>query len=502
MKIDPARPRESIMRNIPSGAGASQAPDIFGEDSFKKNDSAPGLTLDASEALRVMNKSGECGLRAKAFFQCGEALSMHVNRDMNVAYIDLRGGFGGTFYDFTKGTLSSAWVGSASRKVPVGPNGQLYGSERLSIGIKAFDADTGKEKWSFNPGYTGLFHSGIYVAAISQDGSPLAIGNTQLQGSSYKNEMMALDQDTGALRWKIDLGDGYDITPVQVGRNTLITDRKVGKDNPTILGLDSRTGKVRWKEKLGYPLSSQAPVVKDGAGKVLVAGQGRIFEFDEKGLKRAIELEGSGDCFMQSLEIRPDLGDNLLLASTYRHGFFTIDRATGKVITTYPDASASGTFHRGKEGLVYATHESSGHHIIVVMDEKSGKKRWDHQAEFVEIESIGVSPGGDIYKSNSAGPITRLDPGTGKPTELFSIDVEKYGAPKRILAFSDDSGAMFLSTEKGIMLVDMRELSAILKEHPESLAHDNGSEKIVMDDDHIFIDGVRLDVHKWNKCSL
>ncbi|MFC7135337.1 MULTISPECIES: PQQ-binding-like beta-propeller repeat protein [Salinibaculum] len=153
---------------------------------------------------------------------------------------------------------------SEGRYSPVVMNGTVYVA---SATVEAFDARTGRQKWTYP------ISREVGYAAID---SPAA-ANGLIFVPDSENELHALDAETGEKEWEA-AGGGFFYTPTVVDDTVYArsTNKSIIANNDrTLFGIDSQTGTVQWSRKAGDTDGSL--VVVDGTLYILKDGSIRAF---------------------------------------------------------------------------------------------------------------------------------------------------------------------------------------------------------------------------------
>src|SRR5215471_16282577 len=150
--------------------------------------------------------------------------------------------------------LRPAWVfatGGDNRGLQATPliyKGVLYLSTDQSR-VFAIDARTGRKKWSYDPGI-GNDVERVYCCGSNNRG--VALWGDLVFVGTMDARMIALDRETGAVRWEtpvIDWRQGYSITGAPlVVKNMVLTGVAGGEFGIRgfVKAFDARTGAARW----------------------------------------------------------------------------------------------------------------------------------------------------------------------------------------------------------------------------------------------------------------
>jgi outer membrane protein assembly factor BamB len=175
----------------------------------------------------------------------------------------------------TNGLVAKGGIGFDIQ--PQVANGKVFTSTATQVGggvAYALDANTGKKLWSFDTitdpiakKVSPLGGGGAWNApAVGPDGTVYfgitnlyqgpALGISKPSKRLYEDSIVALDPDTGKLKWYYQgvPNDFYDwdmqLSPIYVnrgGRETIVDGGKMGY----VYAVDAATGKLRWKKPVG-----------------------------------------------------------------------------------------------------------------------------------------------------------------------------------------------------------------------------------------------------------
>lgn len=206
------------------------------------------------------------------------------------------------------------YIGSADRK--------LY----------ALDASTGKQKWEFETG--GMVRS-----------TP-AVAGGQVFFGSYDHFVYALEAKTGALRWKVDTKQGVVSTPLVVDGSVYI-----GSRCSDLFALDAATGQVKWKFFYWSSWVESSARLFDKKVYIGSSDAQQLYSIDAASGKRQWNVNLDGSVWSSPAVT----GQNVFVGVAgvvgyfidHRGGFFSIERATGKVSWRFPMSRVSNAFEYG-----------------------------------------------------------------------------------------------------------------------------------------------------------
>jgi outer membrane protein assembly factor BamB len=200
---------------------------------------------------------------------------------------------------------------------------------------------------------------------------------------SKRHEVLAVDAETGVVRWRRTTGEPGDATD---GALVLLSDATVVVGDYNVIGFDKRTGQLRWKFS---PSDGYAPGIylgSIGAGAVFAGSpSGRVYAIDSNtGAVRwsTLVMEGGTSTMYQPVVERD------IVASSYTSftapasgGVAVLDAASGRVRwrTPFPTPSnkALGT---NTTGSLVVTDDSiiapAGNGTITGFDRETGDVLW------------------------------------------------------------------------------------------------------------------------------
>lgn len=286
-------------------------------------------------------------------------------------------------------------------------------------------------KWTFKTG----------GAVVS---SPVLAGGVVYVGSDDTN-LYALDQSSGALKWKFATGNGKDVPGAPIRSTPAVVDGAVffGCYDGNFYSVDAATGALRWKFAMpgerkftarglhGYLPRQQAipdfwdlyqssPVI--GGGLVYFGcGDGNLYALDVA--TGALKWKfATGDVVHAS----PALAAGVLYFGSWDTNLYAVDAATGELKWKFKTGEDPVNFNQTgiqsspcvTGGMVY--FGCRDFHLYAV-DAKTGQEKWKYKNTWV-IASPVVRDG-RVYGTTSIPSVFfALDAATGK--ELYKTDVK------------------------------------------------------------------------------
>ena len=287
--------------------------------------------------------------------------------------------------------------------------------------------------WTFEGlgrGYAGPVVTGDQIFIMGEE-----------EGNSW---LFSLDME-GQLQWrspngKAFLGEGFSSTypgarstPTVVGNMVYATS---GQGN--IGCFDTSTGKELWSRNITGDLGGM--VTEFGYTESLAADGKVVYCFPGGTVNNVVALnrfsgkvvwtsEAVRDTFAYGSPIPVDLPENKVLVVTGRHHLFTLDRATGQLLGSYP---LEGFEYDGEHcnTVVFA----NGHLHFVANDiPGQGSTRLKISPDGREITEVWRNPGvlnnfgglvvvdGYLFTMVKGNRLVKLDPGTGMVTDSLKV---------------------------------------------------------------------------------
>jgi len=290
---------------------------------------------------------------------------------------------------------------------------------------------------------------------------PLVAANRLITAEAYR--ISGYDAGTGALKWRTPVDGNRDIDLAVVTGGTLIAQyRKCTSGKAYLIALDAKTGTTRYTRQIaapmyglladrgvlvggawdvsiskyvlrGYRIADGAPAwsrVGSVNGATVSAG-GRMVVNDDDGLTSAIDVTTGKTVWPAGHGCSTPIG-----ASTDGSTFYvrcdpddriqTIDAATGKVLTTFPDYGSTYGFATDGKRVYLHTFSDEG---LLAVDAATGNKAW--RASFTDNGPIEFALGGGVVYGwrDSGKPLAAFATSTGSPIPLTATTGALQGAP-------------------------------------------------------------------------
>ena len=211
--------------------------------------------------------------------------------------------------------------------------------------------------------------------------------------------LQALDAATGELRWQTNLASGFQLNYPVVGPDGTVY---VGDLN-SVLALDGQTGALKWREAI--PLYYPSIVV--GWNGVVFSEAGSVYALDPSTGTRRWRFYREGVSGPVTLS-----ANNMLYFGTYDGKLLGVDAATGSKSWEF-SGSESVAFYTpslGPDGSVYAP---AGDGNVYGFDGLTGRSNWVLSVEGGWNSYPVVGPDGAIYLGSLAGWLSAFDGATG-----------------------------------------------------------------------------------------
>lgn len=331
------------------------------------------------------------------------------------------------------GTLTAAWrakTGAPFSSSPTISGTTLYIGDNAGT-LRAFDVTSGKVLWSAQVSKplmsAPLLYGGLAIVGEGDEGSPSnATPNQPVHVGSGESALLAYDQHTGALRWRVPLPGSGMPTPAIV-HGILVQQNGAG----SLYGVDPQTGRVIYTRDLHSiaSMSAAIPIGQDAfvssgtaenAVLLLDAASGNVLQ---KYLF-APNASGFGDCpvvwngkYVLCDYTIPPYGSVPQQTDRFANErAFAVDPRAGKRI--WDVYLERGSLPRRNEAaiplLAYNTLYcgSSVAPYMHALDPATGAIKWRRQVRGNVLGGI-VAAGGAVYFGDLSGYLWALDAKTG-----------------------------------------------------------------------------------------
>ena len=256
--------------------------------------------------------------------------------------------------------------GPGPKSTPAFSNGKLFSIGMTGI-VTAYDAASGKQLWQ-RPGSLPL---PLYT---SHAFSPIVDGNAVIfhTGGDDKGEIVALDVNTGAVKWSWNgdgPGYGSPIVATFDGTRQIVTITQ-GK----LVGLDIATGALLWERPfvIANKTNSVTPILSGQT--LIVSGNGgptTALRVGRRGNQWTTETAWENADIPLRMSDGVVAGDVLFGMANRNSGqYFAADAATGKTLWT-SEGRQAGHAAIARAGDVFLSVEDDGE-LVVIRNSKTG----------------------------------------------------------------------------------------------------------------------------------
>ena len=382
-----------------------------------------------------------CGLVNRGFGVLGDRLFM-TTLDAHLLALDMKTGavvWDATLEDFSKGYAATIAPLVVKDKVIVGVAGGEYGIRGF---IDAYDAKTGTRAWRFytipGPGEKGndtwagdswqrggasIWVTGAYDPALNLVyygiGNPGPDWNAdQRPGDNlYTDSVVALDADTGRLRWHYqftphDLHD-WDATQVPILADLTIAGqpRKVvmlANRNGFFYTLDRTNGKLIVGKP--YVVTTWAKEVGTDGRPVILPG----YVPDEKGSLTCPDVTGATNFWPPSYD-------------PSQHLFFVNAREVCATYYAWKQEYVPGERYTGGAGQRATGPDMRAFGALRAIDPATGERKWEFQYISPSTAGVLTTASGLAFSGDAEGNFLAVDSHTGKLLWRFQMGSALHG---------------------------------------------------------------------------
>ena len=325
---------------------------------------------------------------------------------------------------------------------PVVANGRIFTLDS-SAGARAFDLD-GKRLWQVDL-------SPSQEAATEVTGGGLAFGDGTLAATTGFGEVIALDPESGDIRWRHRLDAAVSSAPT-ISNGLVVV---VGRDDEAV-GLSVGDGRIRWRQfgagdssgilGGGSPaVSDQLVVLPFASGEVIavlaetgISVWSSTVSGGRRGLSRSRIDAISGD---------PVVGPESIYVGNQAGKLVALDSRTGLIKWSVDDGTFGPVWPAGN--AVFVVTDRS---MLKSLSDADGSERWSVQLpefddpedrEGVFVHFGPVLAGGRLLVAGSDGFLRSFDPDSGEL--LDSMDLPGQAASRPAIA----NGVLYLLTADG-----------------------------------------------------
>jgi alcohol dehydrogenase (cytochrome c) len=382
-----------------------------------------------------------CGLVNRGFGVLGDRLFI-TTLDAHLLALDMKTGavvWDATLEDFSQGYAATIAPLVVKDKVIVGVAGGEYGIRGF---IDAYDAKTGKRAWRFytipGPGERGndtwagdswqrggasIWVTGAYDPELNL--AYYGIGNpgpdyhseSRKGDNLYSDSLVALDVDTGTLRWHYqftphDLHD-WDATQVPILADLTIAGqpRKVvmlANRNGFFYTLDRTNGKLIVGKP--YVVTTWAKEIGSDGRPVILPG----YVPDEKGSLTCPDVTGATNFWPPSYD-------------PSQHLFFVNAREVCATYYAWKQEYVPGERYTGGAGQRATGPDMRAFGALRAIDPATGERRWEFQYISPSTAGVLTTASGLVFSGDAEGNFLALDSHAGKLLWRFQMGSALHG---------------------------------------------------------------------------
>ncbi len=339
--------------------------------------------------------------------------------------------------DFRKGYTGTAAPLVVKDKVIVGIAGAEFGVRGF---LDAYDAETGARAWRFwtvpEPGQSGsetwagqswehgggpTWITGSYDRELNLvywgtgNPSPLYFGDGRKGDNLYTNSLIAIDPDTGKLRWHFQFTP-HDVHDWDSNHVPILADLPIGGTPRQVVMVANRNGFFYVLDRTNGTVILTAPFINQTWAKEIGPdGRPVVLPDSEPSAK------GTTTC--------PDLfGATNFMSPSFDPGarlFFVTARETCGIYVNRDQAFVEGERYEG--GTVRRTGDSYG--AVRAIDPLTGERRWQFKTEKPSLAGILSTASGLVFSGDVDGHVFALDARTGESLWQYQMGAPVFSAP-------------------------------------------------------------------------
>ena len=382
-----------------------------------------------------------CGLVNRGFAILGDRLFM-TTLDAHLLALDAKTGavvWDASLEEHKNGFAATIAPIVAKDKVIVGVAGGEYGIRGF---MEAYDANSGKRVWrtytipgpgepgndswsgdSWKIGGAGIWTTGAFDPELNLlyygtgNPGPDFHGATREGDNLYSDSLIALDADTGKMRWHYqftphDVHD-YDSTQVPVLADLTIggQPRKVvmfANRNGFFYTLDRTNGKIIMAKT--YVRTTWAKEIDAQGRPILLPNQTP----DEKGSLTCPDVTGATNFWQPSFDPRSEL-------------FFVMARETCANFFGYETPYSQGQRYIGGGVQRVERGENKPYGAVRALDPKTGERKWEFLLPTPARGGILSTASNLIFSGDNEGNVFALDSRNGKLLWAYQLGANLYG---------------------------------------------------------------------------
>lgn len=388
------------------------------------------------------NLTACCGLVNKGFAMLADKLFL-ATLDAHVVALDRRTGkvvWDAEMQDHAVGYASTIAPLIARNKVIVGVAGGEYGIRGF---IDAYEADTGKRAWRFytipGPGEPGndtwagdswkTGGAGVWVTGAYDPELNLlyyGIGNpgpdyhseSRKGDNLYSNSIVALDADTGRLRWHYQFTP-HDVHDWDATEVPILADLPVGGQTRKVVMFANRNGFYYTLDRTNGRIVAARPFVTTTWAKEIGA-DGRPVLLpghvpDEKGTLTCPDLVGGTNFWPPSYD-------------PAARTFFVNAREVCMIYYAWkPEYTPGDRFTGGAGQRGRAADSSAPYGALRALDPVTGERKWEFKYLGLSTAGLLTTASGLIFTGDGDGYLLALDSRTGRLLWRYQMGASLHG---------------------------------------------------------------------------
>jgi len=383
-----------------------------------------------------------CGRVNRGFAALDDRLFM-ATLDAHVVALDRRTGnilWDTKAADYSKGYAFTVAPLAVRDKVIVGVSGGEYG---VSGFIDAYDASTGKRAWRFNtvpqPGEPGheswagdswsrggapAWVTGAYdpelnlVYWTTGNPSPSNAGNERSGDNLYSNSVVALDADSGKLKWYFQFTP-HDLHDWDATQTPVLLDANVsGKPRKLLIHAD-RNGFFYVLDRTNGSFLSAKAFARQTWARGIAASNGRP------------EVLPASDPTPEGVMVCPGaIGATNFMSPAYSPDtnlFYVNAREQCDIFTTGPQPFHAGRTYLGSSYNMQVDEKDWG--ALRAIDPATGTIKWEFRHHSAPWAGVLATAGGLVFTGDIEGNLIAVDARTGKHLWHFETGSAIYASP-------------------------------------------------------------------------
>ncbi len=387
------------------------------------------------------NLTACCGLVNRGFAMLGDKLYM-TTIDAHLLALDRRTGsvaWDAVLGDYKTGYSATIAPLAVKDKVVVGVAGGEYGIRGY---IDAYDAQTGKRAWRFytipGPGEPGhetwagdswktggasVWVTGAYDA--EQNLLMYGIGNpgpdyhseSRKGDNLYSNALVALDADTGKLRWHYQFTP-HDVHDWDATEVPILADLTIAGQMRKVVMFANRNGFYYTIDRTtGKPIVAKPFVTTTWAKEIGADGRPVLLPGNvpnEKGSVTCPDLTGGTNFWQPSFD-------------PATRTFFVNAREVCMIYYAWKPEYKAGERFTGGAGQRVASKESPAYGALRAIDPATGERKWEFKYLTPSTAGLLTTASGLVFTGDADGNVIALDSRNGKLLWRYQMGAPLHG---------------------------------------------------------------------------